>query len=60
MRSLGCFIWKRGVVILAGSLRIETQVELIFPTEFEPGLGKGVIAVLRRRIVHAESVLALS
>ena len=44
--GLGAFLGKGLVVILAGLVGIEREVELIVPAKLEAGLGEGVVALL--------------
>ena len=46
MGQLGVVGGQGGVVELAGPLRIEPQVELVFPAKLETSLGKGIVARL--------------
>ena len=54
MRDLARVLRQGFVVKLAGGDRIEAEVELVFPTEFEARLGQGVVTQLRRRVALAE------
>ncbi|VDZ75443.1 Uncharacterised protein [Atlantibacter hermannii] len=54
MRHLAGFLRQRFVVIRTGSERIERQIELVFPAEFEARFRHGVIADLRARMAFGE------
>ena len=54
MGDLAGFLRQRFVVIGAGGLWIQRQVELIFPTEFKARLGHGVIADLCARMAFRQ------
>src|SRR5262249_61281665 len=43
MRDLRAFGRQRLVVELAGGLRIEREIELVLPAEFEAGLGQRIV-----------------
>ncbi|MFO1206743.1 MAG: hypothetical protein U1E63_13635 [Burkholderiales bacterium] len=47
MGELGAFLRQRLVVELLRLVRIEAQVELVVPVEFETRLGQRVVADLR-------------
>ena len=44
--GLRSFLREGFVVEFTGGFRVEAEVELVFPAEFEAGFGKGVVAVL--------------
>src|SRR2546426_7937527 len=46
MGALGSFLWQGLVMKLPGRQRIQAQVELILPAEFESRLAQGVVPVL--------------
>jgi hypothetical protein len=43
---LRAFVGQSLIVIFAGTLGVETQIELIFPTKLEACLGQGVVPQL--------------
>ena len=47
MCELGAFLGQRLVVVFARDFRIEREIELILPTEFEPRLRQSVLAIPR-------------
>ncbi len=47
MGDLCGVVRQRCVVELLGGIRIERQMELVFPPEFKPGLREGIVANLR-------------
>ena len=47
MRDLGGFLGHGFVVEFARLVRVEAEVELVFPAEFEARLGQRVVAYLR-------------
>ena len=54
MGDLRRIVRQRGIVVRAGRLRIERKVELVFPTEFKPGLRQGVVPGLRAGMAFGE------
>src|SRR5262249_40615527 len=46
MGHLGAFLGEGLVVVLAGGVRIEGEIELVLPAELEAGLGEGVVTDL--------------
>src|SRR5438445_13258766 len=52
--DLGAFLRQRLVVELPGGVRIEAEVELVGPAEFEARLGERVVARLRARMALGE------
>ena len=46
MGALGGLVGKGGVMITPSRVRVEGEVKLIFPPEFKPGLGQGIIPPL--------------
>ena len=47
-------MWKRFVVEFTRGFRIEREVELVFPAEFEPRFADGVVAILRAGMAFGE------
>ena len=45
--SFGAVLRQRFVVEVLGGRRIEAEIELIFPAEFEAGFAQRVVALLR-------------
>ena len=54
MRELGAFCGQRLVVKRGGGVGIEREVELVLPTEFEPRLGKEIIAFAGARMAEPQ------
>src|SRR5690606_21511156 len=50
MRQFMAFFRQGFVVVSAGGIRVEGQIKLILPTEFEPRLRHGIVVQLRRRM----------
>src|SRR5437879_1164078 len=51
---LGIFSGERSIVKGTGSLRVQSQVELIFPAKFEAGLRESVVASLSARMPFSQ------
>jgi hypothetical protein len=54
MRDLVGVLGQRLVVVGAGRVGVEGQVELVLPAEVEAGAGEGVVAQLRGRVALGE------
>ena len=52
--GFGSVLGEGFVVIEAGGDRIEAEVELVFPAEFEAGFAEGVVAVLGTGVAFGE------
>ena len=50
MRDLGGFLGQRLVVEFARLVRVQAEIELVVPAEFETRLGQRVVADLRARM----------
>ena len=50
MRHLGRLLGQRFIVEGAGGIRVQPEVELVFPAEFKTRLGQRIIADLRPRV----------
>ena len=46
MGFLGVGVGESQIMVGAGLLRVQGQVELVLPAEFKPGLGQGVVPPL--------------
>ena len=54
MRDLRPFRRQRLIMKRGRSARIEREIELVAPAEFEARLGEGVVAVTRARMAFGE------
>ena len=54
MRGPGAFLRERFIVELARGHRVEAEVELIFPAEFEARHAHRVVTVLRARLAFRQ------
>lgn len=50
MGDLTGFLWQGFIVVGTGGERVEREVKLVFPAEFEARFRHGVIADLRARM----------
>lgn len=55
MGDFAGLLWQGFIVVGAGCERIEREVKLVFPAEFEARFRHGVIADLRARMTFAKS-----
>src|SRR5689334_8545763 len=54
MCGFRAFLGKGFIVELTGTLGIEAEIELVFPTELETGLAQGVVAELSAGMAFGE------